>query len=171
LSAYDAEVLVAERPVADYFEAVIASSGALPKMVANWITGDLFSLLNQAGDDLASPRLSPQALGELIQLVADGEINQNTAKSVLAEMYHSGKSASGIVSERGLLQVSDANLIAAWVSQALDENPGQVQAYLSGKESVSRWLFGQVMRQAKGQANPQVLQQELDRQLAQRRNQ
>jgi aspartyl-tRNA(Asn)/glutamyl-tRNA(Gln) amidotransferase subunit B len=171
LSAYDAEVLVAERPVADYFEAVIASSGALPKMVANWITGDLFSLLNQAGDDLASPRLSPQALGELIQLVADGEINQNTAKSVLAEMYHSGRSASAIVSERGLRQVSDANLIAAWVSQALDENPGQVQSYLSGKESVARWLFGQVMRQSKGQANPQVLQQELDRQLAQRRNQ
>jgi aspartyl-tRNA(Asn)/glutamyl-tRNA(Gln) amidotransferase subunit B len=171
LSAYDTEVLVAERPVADYFEAVIASSGALPKMVANWITGELFSLLNQAGDDLESPRLSPQVLGELIQLVADGEINQNTAKSVLAEMYHSRKSASAIVSERGLRQVSDANLIAAWVSQALDENPEQVQSYLSGKESVARWLFGQVMRQSNGQANPQVLQQELDRQLAQRRNQ
>jgi aspartyl-tRNA(Asn)/glutamyl-tRNA(Gln) amidotransferase subunit B len=171
LSAYDADVLVAESRVADYFEAVLAASGATPKVVANWITGELFSLLNQADDDLESPRLSPQALGELIQFVADGEINQNTAKSVLAEMYHSGKSASAIVSERGLRQVSDANLIAAWVSQVLDENPEQVQAYLSGKESVSRWLFGQVMRQAKGQANPQVLQQELDRQLAQRRNQ
>ena len=171
LSAYDAEVLVAERSAADYYEAVLEASGAAPKMVANWITGELFSLLNQAGDDLESPRLSPQALAELIQMVAGGEINQNTAKSVLAEMYQSGRTAPEVVSARGLRQISDFGQISAWVSQVLEENPEQVQSYLSGKESVARWLFGQVMRTAKGQANPQVLQQELERQLTERKNQ
>ncbi len=171
LGAYDVEVLVAERAVADYFEAVVAASGVSPKMAANWITGELFSLLNQAGDDLESPRISPQGLAELLELVAAGEINQNTAKLVLAEMYQSKKTAQEIVLERGLRQVSDADLISALVRQVLEQHPAQVQSYLSGKQSVAGWLFGQVMRAAGGQANPQVVQRELTRQLTERRNQ
>ncbi len=171
LSAYDAEVLVAERSVADYFEAVVAASGVSPKMAANWITGELFSLLNQAGDDLETPRIHPKELTGLLEMVAAGEINQTTAKAVLAEMYQSGRKAQEIVAERGLRQVSDADLIAGLVRRVLDEHPAQVQSYLGGKESVAGWLFGQVMRAAKGQANPQVVQRELTRQLKERQNQ
>jgi aspartyl-tRNA(Asn)/glutamyl-tRNA(Gln) amidotransferase subunit B len=169
LNAYDAELLVAERGVADYFEAVVAAAGAPPKTVANWIGSELFALLNQAGESIESSRVSAPALAALIQMVGRGEINQNTAKNVLAEMYHSGASAEQIVAARGLRQISDASLIASLVEQVLAENPQQVQSYLSGKEGLARWLFGQVMRAAQGRADPQVIQQELERQLAARK--
>jgi aspartyl-tRNA(Asn)/glutamyl-tRNA(Gln) amidotransferase subunit B len=170
LSAYDAEVLVAERATADYYEETVAAAPAVsPKTVANWITGELFALLNQSQAGIESCLVSPPALAALLQMVAHGEINQNTGKTVLVEMFQSGKTAGEVVAERGLRQVSDADVIAGLVSGVLAENPEQVASYLQGKETVSRWLFGQVMRLAKGQANPQVVQQELDRQLALKR--
>jgi aspartyl-tRNA(Asn)/glutamyl-tRNA(Gln) amidotransferase subunit B len=165
LSAYDAGVLTAEKSGADYYEAAVAASEAAPKMVANWVTGELFSLLNEAGQGIEASPVSPAALAALLRMVAAGEINQNTGKTVLSEMFTTGKPAAEIVAERGLRQVSDSALIAGLVEQALAENPEQVAAYLAGKESLSRWLFGQVMRLAKGQANPQVLQRELEQQL------
>lgn len=166
LNEYDAGVLVAEKAVADYYEQIVSSAPqAGPKMAANWLMGEFFSLLNQSGSDIEDTLVKPQALAELIEMVAAGEINQNTAKTVLADMFVSGKQAEQIVSERGLRQISDNELIAAMVSQVLVENGQQVQEYLEGKETISRWLFGQVMRKAKGRANPQVIQQELDRQL------
>ncbi len=166
LSAYDAELLTAERAVADYFEAVLAAAGASPKTVANWIGSELFALLNQAGEGIESSKVSASALAGLIQMVGRGEINHNTAKNVLAEMYQSGASAEQIVAGRGLGQISDASLIASLVEQVLRENPQQVESYLNGKENLARWLFGQVMRAAQGRADPQLIQQELDRQLA-----
>jgi aspartyl-tRNA(Asn)/glutamyl-tRNA(Gln) amidotransferase subunit B len=166
LNAYDADVLVAERAVADYFEAVVAAGeGIPPKTVANWVTGELFALLNQSGEDIETARLTPASLAALLHMVQRGEINQNTAKTVLVEMFHSGRSPGEIVAERGLGQISDADLIAEMVKRVLAENPEQVAAYLKGKQTVDRWLFGQVMRLARGQANPQVIQAELDRQL------
>jgi aspartyl-tRNA(Asn)/glutamyl-tRNA(Gln) amidotransferase subunit B len=95
-----------------------------------------------------------------------GEINQNTAKNVLAEMIQSGQPAREIVTQRGLGQVSDLTQVAGLVSRVLSENPEQVSAYRGGKQSLEKWFFGQVMRLARGQANPQVVQQELQRQLS-----
>lgn len=166
LSAYDAEVLVAERSVADYYEAVLSTSGASPKVVSNWITGELFGLLNQSGLSIDDCPVPPGALAPLIQMVVRGEINQNTGKVVLGEMFQSGKSAEEIITAKGLRQISDSDALAGLVSQVLDENPEQVAGYLAGKDGLKRWLFGQAMRAARGQANPQVLEQELDRQLA-----
>lgn len=167
LSEYDADVLVAEPAVADYYEqAVNAAPDTTPKMVANWLSGELFSLLNQSLLPIEEIRVSPQSFGRLLQMVTQGKINQNTAKAVLEEMFNTGKEAQDIVSERGLSQISDADYIASLVSQTLDQHPEQVSTYLKGKETVSRWLFGQVMRLSRGQANPHVVQQELDRQLA-----
>ncbi len=167
LSAYDAGVLTVEPAVAEYFEQTAqAARDAPPKVVANWITGDLFGLLNQAGLDIEAGRVSPQALADLIAMLLHGEINQNTAKTVLAEMFTTGKTAQQVVAERGLRQISDEGQIAELVQRVLQENREQVNAYLSGKETLAKWLFGQVMRAARGQANPQVLQSELDRQLA-----
>ena len=170
LSIYDANVLIAEPAVADYFEQVIQEAPhASPKIVANWISGDLFNLMNQSGEVIDAIRITPQGLGRLLELVVQGEINQTTGKAVLSQMYSSGKTADEIVTESGFRQISDEHEMTRLVKYVLDENPEQVDAYLAGKETIGRWLFGQVMRAAKGQANPQVLQKELDAQLLQRK--
>jgi len=166
LSAYDADVLVADQEVADYFEAVgEAAPEVSVKLAANWVTGELFGLMNQAGVGLSSLKVSPQALAGLLKMLKGKRINTPTAKTVLAEMFDSGQSAESIVEAKGLSQISDADHIANMVSQVLDENPEQVTKYLEGKESLANWFFGQVMRAAKGKANPQVVKDELARQL------
>lgn len=171
LNAYDADVLVAEQAVADYFEAAVkAAPQTAPKSVANWITGELFGLLNRAGMDFdrlqeAAFPIPAGGLADLVQMVGAGDINQNTAKAVLAEMFESGQAAETIVQAKGLRQVSDASLIAEMVCQVLLENETEVKEYLAGKETLMNWLFGQVMRTAKGQANPQLLRSELENQL------
>jgi len=172
LSEYDAGVLVAEQDVADYYEEVVASLAEIsqeeihPKTVANWIIGELFGLLNQFGVPIEQTRVRPLGLASLLLMVSRGEINQNTAKTVLAEMFSNGKPADEIVAARGFTQISDIETITALVNQVLSANPDQVEEYVLGKDSIARWLFGQVMRFAKGQANPQVVQRELDRQLS-----
>lgn len=166
LSAYDAEVLTSEKETADYYEAVIdAATGVSPKLIANWVSGDLFGLMKQEGMRIETLSITPDALAELVLMVANSEINQNTGKSVLAEMLIDGKRAVQIVEEKGLKQVSDEGAISEMVKKVLDDNPDQVEKFREGKESVVNWLFGQVMREAKGKANPQVVRGELDKQL------
>jgi len=167
LSEYDANVLIAEQAVADYFERVVAAApDATPKVAANWVSGELFSLLNQYSTSIEAANVEPEKLAELIQMIAHREISQGTAKTVLAEMFATGKTAAEIVSDQGLQQISDAGLISGLVRNTLEENTEQVSTYLEGKETIERWLFGQVMRAAGGQADPHVVQQELSRQLA-----
>ncbi len=166
LSVYDAEVLTAEQDTADYFEAALAAAPEVaPKTLANWICGELFGLLNQAQMTLADCPLTPQAFADLIRRVVGGEINQGTGKTVLAEMFSSGQSAEAIIAARGLRQISDGDVITNLVRQALANNPAQVQTYLAGKTGIAQWLFGQVMKAAGGQANPQVVRRELEKQL------
>ena len=167
LTEYDAGVLTSDKAIAEYFEAAVhrLTSTVPPKTLANWMTGDLFSLMNQASITVADLKVRPEALAELVGLVAAGEINQSTGKTVLAAMFQSGKNASEIVAAHGLKQVSDESLIAGLVQQVLVENPEQVDSFKAGKETVANWLFGQVMRKASGKANPQVVRVELERQL------
>lgn len=167
LNDYDAGVLVAEQAVADYFEQVVKDTpGISPKVVTNWVSGELFGLLNQSGISIDSSKVPPVELAKLVQMVTGGKINSTTAKAVLVEMFATGVSVEAVVSQGGLRQISDTDSIAPLVSQVLAENPEQVTAYLEGKETLLRWLIGQVMRAARGQANPQVVQKELERQLA-----
>jgi aspartyl-tRNA(Asn)/glutamyl-tRNA(Gln) amidotransferase subunit B len=166
LSDYDSDRLTAERVVADYFEQVVAAAGSVPaKTIANWLIGDLFALMNQSGIDMQELRLAPFALAELITLVSAGEINQTTAKAVLAEMFGSGRGAAEIVAEGNLQQVSDSDYIAGLVRQTLEENPQAVESFRAGKVTIANWLLGQVMKAAGGRLNPQLVRQELDRQL------
>lgn len=165
----DAVVLVAERAVADYFEAVVAGGGNVPpRVVANWVTGALFGLMNVGGERIEEVKVRPEALAALVRMVELGVINQNTGKAVLGEMYQTGRSAEDIVAARGLEQISDSGQIGEMVQRVLQDNPGQVQEYLEGKTGLINWLFGQVMRLAKGQANPQVVRGELEKQLEER---
>jgi aspartyl-tRNA(Asn)/glutamyl-tRNA(Gln) amidotransferase subunit B len=168
LSSYDAGVLTAEKSVADYFEAAVkAAPDVSPKMLANWITGDLFSLVNQAGAEFESLSLSPPSFAELVALVSRGEISKASGRAVLAEMFTKGRTAAHIVREQNLQQISAPETIRLLVADVLAAHPEQVREYLAGKESVLRWFFGQVMRAAQGQANPRVVEAELTFQLSQ----
>jgi aspartyl-tRNA(Asn)/glutamyl-tRNA(Gln) amidotransferase subunit B len=167
LSEYNAKLLVEEKASADYFEEAVKAEATVPaQAIANWIGGELFGLMNQAGITADRLRVAPAALAGLVKLVSRGEVNQDTARKVLAEMFASGAAADEIVAKRGLQQVSDAAFIAGLVAQSLEENPKEVEAYHGGKAGIANFLFGQVMRKAQGKANPQVVRQELERQLA-----
>lgn len=169
LSAQESEQLVQEKSTADYFEAVIASApGIAPRMAANWITGELFGWMNLSGKSILDIPVTPQSLGELLTL-AGREINLNTAKNVLAEMLATNKSAAQIIREKGLQQINDTTTISDLVQKVIQEHPQELANYLAGKETLANWFFGQVMRSAGGQANPQVLRTELERQLAESR--
>jgi aspartyl-tRNA(Asn)/glutamyl-tRNA(Gln) amidotransferase subunit B len=172
LNDYNAGVLVADKAIADYYEAVItAAAGAIsPQTVANWVTGELFRLMNETGKGIDAVAITPKALAELIGLVEGNTINPNTGKQVLEEMFASGRGARQIVEERGLAQISDAAALEEIVAQVLDENPEQVEQYLDGKTKIVGWLMGQVMRATRGKANPQVVRDLLQGQLETRRS-
>jgi len=171
LNDYDARLLVVDRATADYYESAVAASGAsASKTVANWITGELFRLMNENGQEIDAVRVSPQALAELVGLVGDKTININTGKDVLAEMFASGRNARQVVDERGLAQISDTAALEQVVARVLDENPQQVAQYLDGKAQIIGWMMGQVMKATRGQANPQVVRGLLQERLEGMRN-
>ncbi len=161
-----AALLVVDRAVAVFFEQTLQAAPAVsPAILANWITGELFSWLNLNGAGFEQVKLTPASLADLLTRLSQGQINQPTAKQVLAEMLAGGQSAAQIIAARGLQQISDSGFIANLVRQVLEANPSEVLSFKSGKESLANWFFGQVMKAARGQANPQVLRSELDRQL------
>ncbi len=169
LSPYDAGVLVTDKAVADYFEQAVRSYGRDPKTISNWITGELFRLMKDTGAEIDTLQVSPAALAELASLVDEGALNTNTAREVLREMSHTGEAAGQIVKRKGLVQISDQAALAAAVHQVLADNPEEVEQYLAGKETIARWLMGQVMRATRGKANPQVVLALLTEQLEARK--
>jgi aspartyl-tRNA(Asn)/glutamyl-tRNA(Gln) amidotransferase subunit B len=164
LSAYDADVLVSERANAEYFESV--AKGRDAKSAANWITGDLFGALHRLGIGIERSPVSPAALGELIDLIADGTISGRLAKEVFAAMVETGKPASAIVEERGLRQVSDAGAIESAIDAVLAAQAEKVAEYRSGKDKLFGFFVGQVMKATQGKANPALVNDLLRRKLA-----
>jgi len=163
LRPYTAGLLVAEREVANYFEAAVTADPEIPTVkIANWLTGEFFSLLNQTGVDIQHSKVIPQSLAELVAMVERGDINATSGKEVLAEMFESGCAPTEIVEAGGLAQLSDPLAIKALVDQVLADNPQQVEQYLEGKTTISQWLFGQVMRTAGGRANPAIVRTTLN---------
>jgi aspartyl-tRNA(Asn)/glutamyl-tRNA(Gln) amidotransferase subunit B len=170
LTAGDANVLVADKAVADYFESAIkGSAGKHPKTVANWLTGELFRYMNESLTPIEAVKITPARLVELIDLVEAGTINLNTGKRVLAEMFKSGEPARSIVEAQGLAQISDTGAIEVIVARVLDANPKEVEKYLGGKETVLGFLVGQVMKESRGKANPNVVQEMMRKQLIARK--
>lgn len=166
----DIERLIEEKETADFFEACVRAAPMLaPKIIVNWILTDLFAWIKQSGSMLGKLKINPSDFTALIALVEKGVINQATGKGVLVEMLESGKSAELIVNGEGLQQVSDSGLINDMVEAVLNNNHREVQAYLKGKDTIINWLFGQVMREAKGKANPQVVKKTLKEQLNSRK--
>ena len=163
LPVYDAGVLVAEKETADYFERVAAGRDA--KTAANWVTGDLFAALNSAGKTIVQSPVSAEALGGLIDLIADGTISGRIAKEVFEAMFKTGREAAEIVEEKGLKQVSDAGAIAAVVDRVIAEQAGKVAEYKAGKEKLFGFFVGQVMKATQGKANPKMVNEALRRKL------
>ncbi len=166
LTPYGAGVLTAERAVADYFEACAAAAPDVPPAkLANWISGDLFALLNEHALPIESCRVSPAQLGELVRMVEQGVVNTTSAKAVLAECFTTAEPPAAVVERRNLSQLSDRGEIDWLVQQVVAAHPQQVQLYLQGKVAIAEWLLGQVMRAAGGRANPSLARQSLDHHL------
>lgn len=167
LSTYDAGVLVAERSVAEFYEAAVkAAKSADAKLAANWVSGNLFSLMNDAGTEIGDLLFGPEELAKLLDMIADGTVNPAGARETLGELFAKGGKAAKIVKARRLEQISDSKQLRDWAAKVLDENPQQVAEYLGGNAPLLNWFFGQAMQQAKGRANPIKLKEELEKQLA-----
>lgn len=168
LDLRDAALLAGDRAVADYFEATAAALGGTAqgaRTAANWITGELFRLLNAAGTTIEQVQVAPAALADLLSRVERGEINANSGKRVLGRMSETGQPAGRIIEELGLAQVSDTDALAAVVDAVLARYPDEVTKYRAGKESVLGWLMGQVMRETKGKGNPALVRELLAKAL------
>jgi aspartyl-tRNA(Asn)/glutamyl-tRNA(Gln) amidotransferase subunit B len=163
LSPYDAGVLVAEKEVANYFEAV--ATGRDAKVAANWITGDLFGALNKAGRDVADSPIAVTDLGALIDLIADDTISGRIAKDVFDEMFKTGRAPGEIVEEKGLRQVTDSGAIEAIVEAVMESNQDKVAEYRGGKDKLLGFFVGQVMKQSQGKANPKIVNDLLKKKL------
>ena len=125
------------------------------------VTSELFRMLKETNTPLVQSRLGPQALAELLDLVQHNVINANTGKGVLSEMFHTGKTAAGIIAEKGLAQVRDVDLIADLVAKVLATHSDAVAQYLGGKEAILGFLIGQVMKASHGKADPQLVRDRL----------
>ncbi len=173
IRAYDAELLAADRALADYFEVAVKMGQELalmPQDVANWMTGELFRLLNEANRPITGCRVTPEHLIALLFLVQKGTISASAAKKVLSEVFVTGEAPNTVVKRLGLAQMSDTDALHVLIAQVLDQNPIQLAQYLEGKESVLGWFVGQVMRVSQGKANPTQTREILQKSLEQRRS-
>jgi aspartyl-tRNA(Asn)/glutamyl-tRNA(Gln) amidotransferase subunit B len=160
LDAYLTEILTGDRLTAAFYESTLsAMQQPDATLAANWVSGEMFGLMNAKGVEIESLSLQPDALAELLDFLQAGKINNATAKTVLAKMVATGQSAQAIIEAEGLAQVSDRDAIAAVIQQIIADHPDEVQAYRDGKVALRQWFFGQVMRQMRGQANPGVVQE------------
>jgi aspartyl-tRNA(Asn)/glutamyl-tRNA(Gln) amidotransferase subunit B len=164
LTAYDADRLTADRDLGDYFEACLAHAPQA-KLVANWILGDLMAWLNAEDRSIAQSPVSPEYLGQLLALIDGGQISGKIAKTVFEEMVKAGQAPKAIVSALGLEQVSDTGELEAVVAKVLAAAPDEVAAYREGKKKLMGFFVGQVMRETRGQANPKLVNEILQRML------
>jgi aspartyl-tRNA(Asn)/glutamyl-tRNA(Gln) amidotransferase subunit B len=168
LSAYDSGTLTASQEMADYFESTVAVAGkASAKPCANWVTVDLAARLNKEGLEIAGSPVSPQQLGGLIRRIADSTISNNIAKKVFEALWNGeGATADEIIDRQGLQQITDTGAIEALVDEVLAANAANVAEFRAGKEKAFNALVGQVMKAARGKANPQQVNDLLRRKLA-----
>jgi aspartyl-tRNA(Asn)/glutamyl-tRNA(Gln) amidotransferase subunit B len=156
LSEYDADVLVANKETAVFFEATVDVCKDA-KSAANWLMGDIAATLNEKDQPLSEAAFTPAQLGEMIGLINDKTISSSIAKQVLKEMFETGKDPKVIVQENNLAQMSDTGELKNMVLDVMKAHPQSVEDLKNGKEKAIGFLVGQIMRQTKGKANPQML--------------
>ena len=155
ISAIDAEALVAERELAEYFEATADAAGN-PKLAANWVRNEVLRVLNDQKIGFDTYRVQPAMLGALIKLVDSGAIGGKSAKEVFDEMSSTGEAPDAIVERKGLSQVSDPNVIRDAALRVLERNAAQVEQYRGGKAQVFGFLVGQLMKETRGKAKAEL---------------
>ena len=154
LSLYAAEILTSSRDLADYFEECVEEVND-PKLVSNWVMGEVQRWLKAHGLEAASSPVRPKDLAGLLRLVQENAVSNLVAKDVLEEMFATGKPADVIVEEKGLRQISDDAALEAMIAEVLEANPGPVADVKDGKTKAIGFLVGQVMKASQGKANPQ----------------
>ncbi|MPL65632.1 Aspartyl/glutamyl-tRNA(Asn/Gln) amidotransferase subunit B [bioreactor metagenome] len=156
LSSYDAGVITSSRALADYFDEMVKLK-VDAKTTANWLMGELLKHLNNANIDIDACPITPPNLAELIGLIEKGTISNKIAKTVFEEMWTTGKDAALIVKEKGMVQISDAGEITGIIDKVIADNPQSVADFKAGKEKAIGFLVGQIMKQTKGRANPEMV--------------
>lgn len=164
LPEYDATVITASKEMADFFEATVAEYPDA-KAVSNWLMGEILKHLNSQSIEINQTKLTPAHLIELLKLQDDGIISGKIAKTIFAEMFISGKKPAEIVKEKGLVQISGLDAIAAMAQQVIADNPKSAEDFKAGKEQALGFLVGQIMKISKGKANPEKANQLLREKL------
>jgi len=165
LTPVQAQALVSERTIADFFEKTILLSSSPIKTIYNWLVGEFTRHINERRINYQEIPVTPDNFVQLMDLFTSNVINDFSAKEVLAEMFNSNKNAKAIVSEKGLYQISDEDFLAGIVEKVLRENPEPVKQYQSGKEILFKWFMGQISKETKGKADPQVVRHLLNNKL------
>ena len=174
LNEGDADLLVADRHWAAYFEEAVKAGGDA-KSVCNWMNSDFAKMLNETGevaradgkddDERTVSKVTPQMLVELTALVSGGEISGKAAKEVFSEVFRTGEAPQSVVERKGLSQVSDAGQIQKWVEEAMLENQEAVQSFRNGKTGVIGFLVGKAIQKSGGRANPGMVQEAMRKSL------
>lgn len=161
---YDAGVLTASRKMANYYEEAVKAHKN-PKALSNWLMTELLREWNDRGLEPEDSPIQPGQLAGLVALIDDGTISGKIAKKVFAEMLESGKDPKIIVEEKGLVQVKDTGQVEGWVDEVIAANPGPAEDFRSGKDKAIGFLVGQVMKQSRGKANPQMVNEIITQKL------
>ncbi|BBD07898.1 Asp-tRNA(Asn)/Glu-tRNA(Gln) amidotransferase subunit GatB [Desulfovibrio ferrophilus] len=164
LPASDAEVLTADRALAEYYEAAIEGFDN-PKKVANWMMSDMRRMLNDNVCSVADCGLAPKDFGTLVRIVDEGSINQKVGQKVFKELFEQGGDPEAYVKDKGLVQISDTGALEIAVDEVIAENPSEAEAFRGGKKKLMGFFVGQIMRKTKGQANPKLANQLLNEKL------
>ena len=163
LSPYEATILVSDIETSKYFEEVVENSDV--KLATNWITGELFAVLNNKNLEISESPISSKNLSKLINLIKDGTISGKIAKTIFELMMDSDKDPQKIVEEKGLKQESDPKALEALIDKVIVDNPDKVKEYKSGKEKLFGFFVGQAMKDSNGKANPQLVNDILKKKL------
>jgi len=161
----DAELLTSEKSLAEWFEDAVTSGGN-PKLVANWIKGDLLRILNEENKTIEQCPIKPSQLAGMLKLLEDGTISGKIAKTVFEDIYKTGKDAAVIVKEKGLVQITNTDEIEKAVDEVLLKNPDEVERYKSGDKKLLGFFVGQIMKITRGKANPQLVNEILNKKLS-----
>ena len=167
ISAYEAAILVSDKNNVEFFDKIINENKKRnPKNIANWIIGDLFSLLNKNNLEIKNSPVKAEDLGELIDLIEDSTISGKIAKNVFEEMFKTKKKAKDIIEKKGLKQITNIDEIETIIDKVLNNNKDKVEEYKSGKEKLFGYFVGQVMQETEGTANPGIVNEILKKKLA-----
>ena len=158
LSEYDASVIVEQMDLAMFFDKVL-ELGANPKIAVNFLMGEIAAYLKEQKLSINETKLTPENLVELISLIEKSTISNNIGKQIIIDMLKDGEKASAIVEKKGLSQITDTSAIKEICQKIVDANPNQVEAYKGGKNQLFGFFVGQVMKETKGRANPQTVNQ------------